>query len=176
MPIWHNINKQGVEKNFPIILDRFALKSSQGIDYITQGILVKIRPSLSEFKLKFLKEIADSAAIIRENLEKKYEKCKELGLPSDGIISLFFSALSEFEDIILKASEAGNISELESIKKKVESLFKTVIGYCVNCRVRDSRMILTKEVRMRGKGGARRALRGKCAVCGTEMFHIIGKA
>jgi len=33
------------------------------------------------------------------------------------------------------------------------------------------------EVTMNGKGGMkRRAMKGKCPVCGTTMFRILGKA
>ena len=48
-------------------------------------------------------------------------------------------------------------------------------GYCVKCRkkqvIKDS-----KEVKMKGKGGPRRALKGTCPVCGTGMYRILGKA
>jgi len=33
-----------------------------------------------------------------------------------------------------------------------------------------------KEIIMKGRGGKRRALKGKCPVCGTGMFKILGKA
>jgi hypothetical protein len=33
-----------------------------------------------------------------------------------------------------------------------------------------------QEVTMKGKRGARRAMTGKCTVCGTKMFKILGKA
>ncbi|MBI4449518.1 hypothetical protein HY634_00500 [Candidatus Uhrbacteria bacterium] len=32
-----------------------------------------------------------------------------------------------------------------------------------------------KEIEMPGKGGSRRALTGKCGVCGTKMFKFLGK-
>ena len=49
-------------------------------------------------------------------------------------------------------------------------------GYCVKCKakreIQDS-----KEVAMKGKGGAkRRALTGTCPKCSTKMFRILGKA
>jgi len=50
-----------------------------------------------------------------------------------------------------------------------------MMGYCVKCRkkqpIKDA-----KEVKMKGKGGPRRALKGVCPVCGTGMYRILGKA
>ena len=46
------------------------------------------------------------------------------------------------------------------------------IGYCVKDRKKQE-MIETEEVTMKG---GRRALSGKCSVCGTKMFKILGKA
>jgi len=52
-----------------------------------------------------------------------------------------------------------------------------VIGYCVKCRDKNGReMIDAQEVIMESKKGKRRAMKGKCAVCGTGMFKILGKA
>ena len=49
-----------------------------------------------------------------------------------------------------------------------------VMGYCVKCR--DKReMLEAMEVSMPGKGGERRSMKGKCAVCGTGMYNILGK-
>jgi len=50
-----------------------------------------------------------------------------------------------------------------------------MMGYCVKCRkkqpIKDA-----KEVKMKGKGGPRKALKGVCPVCGTGMYRILGKA
>ena len=52
-----------------------------------------------------------------------------------------------------------------------------VMGYCVRCRDKKGReMVDVVEVEMKGRGGKRRALKGKCAVCGTGMFKILGMA
>jgi len=48
-------------------------------------------------------------------------------------------------------------------------------GYCVKCRTKRE-MKDAKEVKMKGKGGARKALKGVCPVCGTGMYRILGKA
>jgi len=46
-------------------------------------------------------------------------------------------------------------------------------AYCVKCKAKQE-MIETQEVEMKGKGGnPRRALKGKCPVCGTTMFRIL---
>jgi len=50
-----------------------------------------------------------------------------------------------------------------------------VIAYCVKCREKRE-MKDAKEIQMKGKGGPRRAMKGVCAVCGTGMFKILGKA
>ena len=50
-----------------------------------------------------------------------------------------------------------------------------IIAYCVKCRAKQE-MLNATEVQMKGKGGPRRALKGTCAVCGTGMFKILGKA
>ena len=49
------------------------------------------------------------------------------------------------------------------------------IGYCVKCRKKQE-MKDPKEVKIKGKGGPRRAMKGVCPVCGTGMFRILGKA
>ena len=49
-----------------------------------------------------------------------------------------------------------------------------VIGYCVKCKEKRE-MADTQEVEMPGKGGPRRAMKGKCTVCGTGMYKILGK-
>jgi len=49
-------------------------------------------------------------------------------------------------------------------------------GYCVKCKKKQE-MTEEKEIIMKGKGGVKRkALTGKCPVCGTKMFKILGKA
>jgi hypothetical protein len=57
----------------------------------------------------------------------------------------------------------------------VKTIFMADIAYCVKCRAKQE-MKDAKEVRMKGKGGERRALKGICPVCGTGMFKILGKA
>lgn len=47
-------------------------------------------------------------------------------------------------------------------------------AYCVKCKTK-RKMIDAQEVEINGKGGKRRALTGKCEVCGTKMFKILGK-
>lgn len=50
------------------------------------------------------------------------------------------------------------------------------IAYCVKCKKKQTMQDM-KEVEMKGKGGTkRRAAKGKCPVCGTTMFRILGKA
>ena len=50
-----------------------------------------------------------------------------------------------------------------------------VTAYCVKCKVKQE-MDDAKEVPMKGKGGVeRRAMKGKCPVCSTTMFRILGK-
>jgi hypothetical protein len=49
-----------------------------------------------------------------------------------------------------------------------------VMGYCVKCREKRE-MKEAQEVSMPGKGGERRAMKGKCAVCGTGMYKILPK-
>lgn len=49
-----------------------------------------------------------------------------------------------------------------------------VIGYCVKCREKRE-MKDAEEVAMKGKGGDRRAMKGKCSHCGTGMYKILGK-
>jgi len=49
-------------------------------------------------------------------------------------------------------------------------------AYCVKCKAKQE-MADANEVTMNGKGGMkRRAMKGKCPVCGTTMFRILGKA
>lgn len=51
-----------------------------------------------------------------------------------------------------------------------------VVGFCVKCK-KKREMENPKEITMKGKGGTkRRAVTGKCPVCGTKMFKILGKA
>jgi Zn finger protein HypA/HybF involved in hydrogenase expression len=46
-------------------------------------------------------------------------------------------------------------------------------AYCVKCKEKRE-MDDAKEVEMKGKGDTkRRALKGKCPVCGTGMFKIL---
>ncbi len=49
-------------------------------------------------------------------------------------------------------------------------------AYCVKCKAKKE-MSDANEVEMSGKGGVKRkAMKGKCPVCGTAMFRILGKA
>ena len=49
-----------------------------------------------------------------------------------------------------------------------------VEAYCVKCKAKREMKDAT-EVEMKGKGGTkRRAMKGKCPVCGTTMFRIMG--
>ena len=46
-------------------------------------------------------------------------------------------------------------------------------AYCVKCKAKQE-MSEEQEVEMKGKGGkTRRAMKGKCPVCGTTMFRIL---
>jgi len=47
-----------------------------------------------------------------------------------------------------------------------------VQGYCVKCKEKRN-MEDAKEVEMKN---GRKAMKGKCPVCGTGMFKILGKA
>ncbi len=46
-----------------------------------------------------------------------------------------------------------------------------VEAYCVKCKAK-RQMQEAQEVEMKG---GRRAMQGKCPVCGTKMFRIMGK-
>ena len=49
-------------------------------------------------------------------------------------------------------------------------------AYCVKCKAKHE-MSDACEVEMNGKGGVKRkAMKGKCRVCATAMFRILGKA
>lgn len=53
---------------------------------------------------------------------------------------------------------------------------KIMEAYCVKCKAKRE-MVDAVEVEMKGKGDVkRRAMKGKCPVCGTAMFRILGKA
>jgi hypothetical protein len=56
-----------------------------------------------------------------------------------------------------------------------KSMDDKIVGYCVKCRKKQT-MKDPKEVKMKGKGGPRRAAKGNCPVCGTGMYRILGKA
>jgi len=45
------------------------------------------------------------------------------------------------------------------------------VGYCVKCKAKQE-MAEAKEVTMKN---GRSAIKGKCPVCGTGMFRILGK-
>ena len=46
-------------------------------------------------------------------------------------------------------------------------------AYCVKCKEKRE-MAEAQEVEMKGKGGkTRRAMKGKCPICGTTMFRIM---
>ncbi|KKR46657.1 MAG: hypothetical protein UT82_C0009G0021 [Parcubacteria group bacterium GW2011_GWB1_40_14] len=47
-----------------------------------------------------------------------------------------------------------------------------VEAYCVKCKAKRM-MVEPQEVDMKG---GRKAMSGKCPVCGTKMFRIMGKA
>jgi hypothetical protein len=47
-------------------------------------------------------------------------------------------------------------------------------GYCVKCKQKRE-MKNTTEVKMEGRGGAKKAAKGVCSVCGTGMYKILGK-
>ena len=48
-------------------------------------------------------------------------------------------------------------------------------AYCVKCRAKRE-MSDTEEVTMEGRGGKKKAMKGKCPECGTGMYRIMGKA
>ncbi|MEK7520896.1 MAG: DUF5679 domain-containing protein [Patescibacteria group bacterium] len=48
------------------------------------------------------------------------------------------------------------------------------VGYCVKCKEKRE-MNEAQEVAMPGKGGERRAMKGKCGTCKTGMYKILGK-
>ena len=49
-------------------------------------------------------------------------------------------------------------------------------GYCVKCKKKDVTLQNAEVVKMKGKGGPRRAAKGTCPTCGTGMYRILGKA
>lgn len=46
------------------------------------------------------------------------------------------------------------------------------VGYCVKCKEKRE-MVDTEQVEMKNK---RKAVKGKCSVCGTGMYKILSKA
>ena len=45
------------------------------------------------------------------------------------------------------------------------------VAYCMKCK-KKTEMVKTEEVTMKN---GRKALKGKCSVCGTGMYKILGK-
>jgi len=72
-------------------------------------------------------------------------------------------------------AEETNVPKETTTGEGVAGEQVAVIAYCVKCRAKQE-MLNPTEVQMKGKGGPRRALKGTCAVCGTGMFKILGKA
>ena len=44
LPVWHNIDAAGVRSNSPILADRMAVGTSQGLDMVVQKIMEVVRP------------------------------------------------------------------------------------------------------------------------------------
>lgn len=45
LPVWHNISRDDVAKYSPILADRIAVSTSQGLDVVAQHLLSVIKPS-----------------------------------------------------------------------------------------------------------------------------------
>jgi len=57
-----------------------------------------------------------------------------------------------------------------------QAMTNSMEAYCVKCKAKQE-MAEAAEVEMNGKGGVKRkAMKGKCPVCATSMFRIMGKA
>jgi|GEM_PF-357588 len=56
--------------------------------------------------------------------------------------------------------------------KEVIDMADAVMGYCVKCKEKRE-MQDAEEVTMKN---GRKAMKGKCGVCGTGMYKILGKA
>jgi hypothetical protein len=54
-------------------------------------------------------------------------------------------------------------------KKKED--YMAEVAYCMKCK-KKTEMVKTEEVTMKN---GRKALKGKCSVCGTGMYKILGK-
>ena len=48
-------------------------------------------------------------------------------------------------------------------------------GYCVRCK-KKTEMANSEEVIIQNPKGNKKAVKGKCPTCGTNMFKITGKA
>jgi len=46
-------------------------------------------------------------------------------------------------------------------------------AYCVKCR-KKVKISSPKNVTLKSRGGTRKAIKGKCSLCGTKVFRITG--
>jgi hypothetical protein len=44
LPVWHNINAEGVRKKSPMLADRKAVGTSEGLEIVVQKIMQVVRP------------------------------------------------------------------------------------------------------------------------------------
>ncbi len=53
LPIWHNLDSSQIAERYPILLDRFALSSIEGIDRLAYAIVQKVHLSITAGKEEF---------------------------------------------------------------------------------------------------------------------------
>jgi hypothetical protein len=170
LPIWHRLTRSDVVRYYPLLADKLAVRSCEGMDVVVQKILAVVRPELLRQKAISLDRLARLSEQLRDYLLGNIEvgETDPRFLQQAAVRSS--AAASVLANALVAVSEASDPGDILRRLEQAESQLLSALMYCVKCREATTTPVFVEVTLKNGKP----ATKGLCPRCRTVMFRIGG--
>ena len=168
LPIWHRVTRSDVVRCNPLLADKLAVRSSEGMDVVVEKILAVVRPELIRQKAISLDRLARLSEQLRDHLSASNELAgTDLRFLRQAVVRSS-AAAAVLANALVAVSEASDPGDILRTLEEAESQLRGSLMYCVKCREAVTTVVLVDGTLKNGKP----TKKGLCPRCRTVMFTI----
>jgi len=168
LPVWHNIEENEVRQYSPILADRLAVKSVEGIETVIRKILEVVKPDLVRQKANAINRLADLSASLQVLLETDIETTEWTGTELANALKSSQQATAILTDALKKIANAKHSDEIAINLQEAETKVSELLMYCVKCQKKVKVSSYERRKMINGKF----LRKGICPNCGTTMLQL----
>ncbi len=167
LPIWHNISEKEVRQYSPILAEKLAVRSDEGIEAVIRKILEVVKPDLIRQKASAVSRLADLGASL-QLLETDVETTGWTEPELTNALKITQQATAILTDTLKRVANAKHSDEIAIKLQEAETKISELLMYCVKCQTK-IKVSSYQLIKIEGREFLRR---GVCPNCGTPMLQF----